>query len=153
MKYIALAVSFDDPNGELPRTNAIILLDGEAIALPQYADCGENQEAFNDCRDAAAINFRRCITQADNDFDTCLINNGVIGGLIGGFIGCVVGKLKFSPAGGPLAVKAILIGCAFGALVGAALAIWQCYNSWKNAKHDCEIDLDADLDICWLLCD
>ena len=153
LQFMALTVSFDDPGGSLPRTHAIMLMATEPESLSADYNCPGNQEAFDECRDNAALDFHGCQVKADNDFSTCAWNDGAIGGGIGGFLGCVLGKIKLGGVGGPVAVKGILIGCGIGALVGAALAVWRCYNLWKNDMHDCYIDYDTDLQKCWLLCD
>jgi len=151
--FVALVVSFDDPRSVLPRTHAMMLLGAESIVSTLDFDCGDRRDEYDRCVAEAGIDRDLCVDKAKDDFDTCAVNDSLIGAGLGGFLGCVLGRLAKGAATGPAGVQKVLIGCAAGAIVGAAIALWRCYNQWKNNNHDCYLDYAAGLLKCWLICE
>jgi len=114
--------------------------------------CGNegSQQEFQRCLDEAAIDRNACLQRARNDLWECLLDHGLAGGAIGTFLGCVAGGFKSGMGAG--AIKALLIACGLGALVGFAVAIAQCLLRYYFDKKGCELEYRSAVARCLLLC-
>ena len=148
VEFEGITVSFDDPLGELPRTHALLIMDGVPDSSRVYALCEGDQQSYDECVGEAGDDLTTCKTVADNDFTTCCYKDGATGAGVGGFLGCVIGKLKRGGVGGAAGIKIILALCGLGALVGAAVEIYGCYLEFKNDKANCYVYFQNDLDDC-----
>lgn len=149
VEFVGLACSFDDPVNELPRTNALCVLDWRLVPPVEaaYYNCIKDPEGYADCLDNAQNERFFCRATAQNDFDRDVKNLGIEHG-VGTLFGCVIGAIK---SGGPIsiaAIKAILIGCGIGFLAGLAASLWLAYNNYKHALKACENRYARDVNAC-----
>lgn len=149
VEFVALTTSFDDPNNEMPRTNALCVLDWRFVPPDEAAfyNCIKDPEGYADCLDTAHNERIFCRATAQNDFERDVNNLGIEKG-VGTLIGCVVGALKSGGGISIAAIKAILIGCGVGFLIGIAASIWVAYSNYKHALQACENRYTRDVYAC-----
>ena len=151
VEVAALTISTDDPLGVLPRTHAILIVDGQQAprAPGEPCDCQtQDPDGLRRCCEEASNNLNACLARAGNNYDNCLRNNVGLGACIGGLIGCVIGALEKGGVAGAAAIKAILILCGIGLVAGAIIALLQCYSTRCNDTANCQVDFQRDKSNC-----
>ncbi len=89
---------------------------------------------------ASGEEYLACLDIAEAELDHCWASNGLLGPAVGAIVGCMVRAMAGGAGlGGVAAVKAVLIWCGVGGIVGAVVAIAQCYLRYDQDLENCMI--------------